>query len=247
MLNKDASLLDDWKVLATVAEREAFVAALEGASTALFNRSNISGINGFSDNINSVLSQRGLSLSDFKMLQEKRYDLMNITEKAHVDAIRNSITMPDGNTILQKVIPKNDIAKYITETNPYTQVGGFVSTVKDAKHLRTYDDIYNGMRLDYTANGLKPFQLTDGSCGVIRYKTPTPNLSIPKLPEVLGDLPYTGNGFTGGFKGRLGVPEWKSLYKTPNNGAELWEVFSNGTEVLRARFSTIKNKFIPIP
>ena len=29
MLNKDASLLDDWKVLATVAEREAFVVALE--------------------------------------------------------------------------------------------------------------------------------------------------------------------------------------------------------------------------
>ena len=28
---------------------------------------------------------------------------------------------------------------------------------------------------------------------------------------------------------------------------KLWEVFTNGTEILRARFSTIQNKFIPIP
>jgi hypothetical protein len=27
----------------------------------------------------------------------------------------------------------------------------------------------------------------------------------------------------------------------------LWEVFSDGTEVLKAKFSTAQNKFIPVP
>ena len=212
----------------------------------LFGKNAISGINGFSDNVASILSQQGLSLDDFKVLQQKRYDplIMSLDEIAHIDAIRNSIPMPNGTTVLQKVIPKNDIVKYTS--GQYTQIGGFVSTAKDAKHLNTFDDIYYGMRLDYTSNGIQPFSLSDGSCGVIRYKTSNPNLTVPKPPTETGVLPYTGNGFTGGNNGRLCVPEWKSPYNTPQDGAELWEVFSDGSEILRARFLATQNKFIPI-
>ncbi|MFV8333534.1 fibronectin type III domain-containing protein [Flavobacterium sp. GSP14] len=218
---------------------------LQGAGNSLFGRSIVNGINGFSDNVASVLSQRGLSLNDFKLLQQKRYDLMTIAEKAHIDAIRNSIPIPDGNTLLQKVIPKNQIQSFIDVPNDnFRKIGGFVSTAKDAKHLNTFEDVYQGMRLDYPGT---QFNLSDGSFGVIRYKTPNPNLTVPKLPEVTGDLPYTGNGFTGGNNGKLGAPEWKSPYNTPNEGSELWEVFSDGTEVLKAKFSTAQNKFIPVP
>ncbi|MFN7911688.1 MAG: hypothetical protein ACK5QC_07665 [Bacteroidota bacterium] len=217
-----------------------------GASC-VYGKNNISGINGFSDNINSLVSQRGLSLNDFKLLQQKRYEigLMTSIEKSHIDAIRDAIPIPNGSTILQKVIPKDDIIKYTS--GQYTQIGGFVTTAKDAKHLNSFDDIYYGMRLDYTtSSGIQPFKLSDGSCGVIRYQTPNPNLTVPKLPNETGALPYTGNGFTGGNNGRLGVPEWKSPYNTPNEGAELWEVFSDGSEILKAKFSSIQNKFIPI-
>jgi hypothetical protein len=221
-----------------------------GAGSTLYSKSYIASLNGFSDNISAILTQRGLSLEEFKLLQQKRYDplFMTPTEMAHIDAIRNSIPMPDGTTILQKVIPKNQIQNYIDLPNDnFRKVGGFVSTAQDAKHLITFEDIYYGMRLDYISNGLQPFHLTDGSCGVIRFKTTNPNLTVAKLPDVTGDLPYTGNGFTGGNNGKLGVPEWKSPYITPNEGAELWEVFSDGTEVLRATFSTSQNKFIPVP
>ncbi|MFC4263899.1 hypothetical protein ACFOWM_13480 [Ferruginibacter yonginensis] len=218
---------------------------LKGVGNSLFGRNIINGINGFSDNIATILSQRGLSLNDFKLLQQKRYDLMTIVEKAHIDAIRNSIPIPDGNTLLQKVIPKNQIQSFIDVPNDnFRKVGGFVSTAKDAKHLNTFEDVYQGMRLDYPGT---QFNLSDGSFGVIRYKTPTPNLTVPKLPEVTGDLPYTGNGFTGGNNGKLGTPEWKPPYNTPTEGSELWEVFSDGTEVLRAKISTAQNKFIPVP
>jgi len=104
--------------------------------------------------------------------------------------------------------------------------------------------VYQGMRLDYPGT---LFNLTDGSFGVIRYKTTNPNLSVPKIPDIMGDLPYTGNGFTGGNNGKLGVPEWKSPLNTPTEGSELWEVFSDGTEVLKGKFSIVQNKFIPVP
>jgi hypothetical protein len=201
-----------------------------------YAKKNITSINGFSDNIASILSQRGMSLDNFKLLQQKEYALMTNLERSEIDLIRNSIPIPDGNTILQKVIPKSDIAKYTS--GQYTQVGGFVSTAKDTKHLNTFEDIYQGMRLDYENT---VFRLSDGSCGVIRYKTTTPNMIIPKEP---GKFPYTGNGFTAGNNGRLGVSEWKSPYNTPIEGAELFEVFSDGTEVLRAIFSSSQNKFI---
>lgn len=169
---------------------------------------------------------------------------MTIAERANIDAIRNSIPIPDGNTLLQKVIPKSQISKYTS--GEYTQIGGFVSTAKDAKHLNTFEDVYQGMRLDYPGT---QFNLTDGSCGVIRYKTPTPNLDVPKLKGTPDDapLPFTGNGFTGGNNGKLGTPEWKSPFNTPTDGAELYELFSDGTEILQARFSSAQNKFIPIP
>lgn len=225
--------------------------AIEVVSTAgdlLFGRNVINGINGFSDNIASVLSQRGLSLTEFKLLQQKRYDLMTVPEKAHIDAIRNSIPMPDGNTLLQKVIPKSDIAKYLN--GQYKTVGGFVSTAKDAKHLSTFEEIYHGMRLDYQKlDGTYPFNLSDESCGVIRYKTSSPSLEVPKLTGTPDDapLPFTGNGFTGGDNGQLGVPEWNSPYYTPIEGAELYEVLTDGTEILRARFSSTQNQFIAVP
>ncbi|MFO0321358.1 MAG: hypothetical protein ACK504_02910 [Bacteroidota bacterium] len=36
-------------------------------------------------------------------------------------------------------------------------------------------------------------------------------------------------------------------FATPSDGAELWEVFSDGSEKLIARFSTSQNKFISEP
>lgn len=59
-------------------------------------------------------------------------------------------------------------------------------------------------------------------------------------------MPFTGHGFTSGSNERLGVPEWKSGYLTPDEGAELWEVYLDGSEILRAKFSSSQNKFISV-
>ncbi|MGX1927882.1 fibronectin type III domain-containing protein [Flagellimonas sp. 2504JD4-2] len=214
------------------------------AEGAKFGKSFINSLNGFSDDIASLASEQGLSIDDFKLLQQKRYDVMTPIEKGKIDAIRSEIPLPDGNTILQKAIPKADIAKYLRDTDPYYQVGGFVTTAKDAKHLSTFDDVYYGMRLDYDGTA---FNLSDGSFGVIRYKTPVPSAEVPRITGPKDKFPFTGNGFTSGNNGKLGVPEWKTPYNTPNDGAELWEVASDGTETIRAIFDSGQNRFIAVP
>ena len=213
----------------------------------IFGRSVISEINGFSDDIGRLAKKQGLSVDDFKRLQQKRYGKgMTPVERDKIDAIRNAIPMPDGNTILQKVIPKSDIQKYLSGQR--NQIGGFITTAKDAKHLNTFEDLYYGVRLDIKLDdGTRLFKLNDGSCGVIRYRTPKPKAKVARVVDGVGkklELPYTGSGFTGGKKGRLGVPEWTTPRNTPNDGAELWEVFSDGREVLRAKFSKTQNIFI---
>ena len=211
------------------------------------NRTSIASIKGFSDELAELLSKQGLTIDEFKILQQKTFENMTAPEKIKINAIRNSIQTPNYETLLQKVIPKSDIDKYLSGT--YKQVGGYVSTAKDAKHLQTYEDIYYGMRLDYKlSDGVSQnFYLSDESCGVIRYKTQqASSLEVPRYPKVNDPPPFTGHGFTSANNGRLTVPEWKSDYYTPDDGAELWEVHSDGSEILRAIFSKDENKFIPI-
>jgi hypothetical protein len=46
---------------------------------------------------------------------------------------------------------------------------------------------------------------------------------------------------------QLRTTKWKSPFNTPNEGAELWEVFADGSEILIAKFSASQNKFILVP
>jgi hypothetical protein len=220
-------------------------------STTQFSRATINGLNGFSNDIVTLAAQHDLTLEEFIVLEGKAAAEMTAAERSVINQIRNSISSPSSNTIMQKVISRTEIDQYLDGT--YSQIGGFVSTCTGTKHLTTYDDLYYGLRLDYKlSDGIsQKFHLSDGSCGVIRYTTPNVHQSrIPRSAVNGGvddaSLPYTGHGFTSGMNGRLGAPEWISPYLTPDDGAELWEVFSNGREVLRGRFSKMQNKFITV-
>ncbi len=212
----------------------------------LFGQNSIATLTGFVDDISNLAKSEGIDIERFKVLQQKSFDDLSINEKKIINNIRTKIPIPTTSTILQKVIAKEHIIKYLN--GDYKQIGGFVATASDSKHLKTYIDIYYGMRLDY--NDTK-FFLKDGSCGVIRYTVPNvSSIVIPKSVSNGGDvtnpMPFTGHGFTSGDHGRLGVPEFKSGYLTPDDGAELWEVFSDGREELKGVFSAGQNKFIPI-
>ena len=81
---------------------------------------------------------------------------------------------------------------------------------------------------------------------VIRFKSEdAPQILVIPTSEDI-DYPFTAQGFTSGNNGRLGIPEWNLLQRIDfEDGAELWEVFNDGRETLRAvykdgKFNTIK-------
>lgn len=59
----------------------------------------------------------------------------------------------------------------------------------------------------------------------------------------------SAHGFTSGKQGQLGVPEWhpgKGVDMAIGDGAELWEVFSDGREVLRGIYNTEVERFVKV-
>ena len=82
------------------------------------------------------------------------------------------------------------------------------------------------------------------NCNPIQIRRYPQILVIPTSEDM--DYPFTAQGFTSGNNGRLGIPEWNLLQRIDfEDGAELWEVFNDGRETLRAvykdgKFNTIK-------
>ena len=219
----------------------------DAVSVGRYSLSNISKERGFIDLLPDLLKKEGLTMDDFHYMMQKNVNALTEAEKAKLTRIRNAMPKPDANTVMQKVISKDAINDYLRKNKPYTTIGGHVTIAADAKHLRTYDDLYYGLRLDYLNDKGKLMNFVeDGSCGVIRFKAQSANEFVIPGEELLGSngYPYTAHGFTSGNNGRLGVPEWhvgEGKYATIKDGAELWEVYSDGREVLRAVFNN--NKF----
>ncbi|HTL83169.1 MAG TPA: hypothetical protein VL651_15755 [Bacteroidia bacterium] len=213
-----------------------------------FGPTYISSLSGFSDNLPALLAEHNLDMATFLQLEEKTAAELSVTQLETINAIRAEIGALNSNTVLQKCVPKCDIAKYLS--GEYTSVRGYVTTVADAKHLETYEDIYYGIRLDYPNT---KYSLGDGECAVIRFKASNAgDAYVPRSPannngSVLDAPPFTGHGFTGADHGRLGVPEWKMDGDFAlKEGAELWVVDSNGNQTLKAIYDGELHKFVPI-
>jgi len=107
------------------------------------------------------------------------------------------------------MIPESDIEKYMDGT--YTQVGVYVTRAEDVAQLKTYNDLYDSLRLDYLESAYKP--MSDDSIAVIRYTTSEPTkIEIPFSSEfggsTIGEPPFTGKGFTKETNGQI-IPEFK--------------------------------------
>ncbi len=197
---------------------------------------------GFVDLLPNLLKKEGLTMDDFRMLSQKRAEVLTNSEKLKLDNIRNALPTPNENTLIQKVIPKSDLEKWLDGT--YNQVRGSVTRATDAKHLKTYDDLYYGERLDYSGS---EFTKNIEECYVIRFKSAeTSSAQLPTSSEFAQyEYPFTAHGFTSGNNGRFGVPEWN--FKNGVNiedGAEMYKITNNGTEVLEAVYNLKEKKFI---
>ena len=170
-------------------------------------------------------------------------------EKEALKKVRDGLPELTPDTVMQKVIPVGDIQHYLS--GKYTALRGFITRFEDVPHLTTYDDIYNGLRLEYPGSEFVPD--VDDCMGVIRFKTKeTSKIFTPYKEEMggssIGAPPFTGNGFTSAENGRI-IPEFKCHADgrlKVLDGAQLIEIGRDGTEKILGIYSEGDKKFISI-
>jgi len=202
-----------------------------------YNHNAVLQLEGFGEEKAALLARLNVSEETFITLSTAKAWELEADEQTTLKNIRNEVSKPDKQTLLQKVLPLEDVPNYTN--NVYKTIGGFVAKAADVKSLVNMYDIYWGLRLDYT--GTK-FSETGTGYAVIRYySSTTSRLKIPFSPELGGTQPHEwpngGGGFTTSTLGEGGYPEWVSDdYNAPEEGAELYEITTLGKEQLRSVF-----------
>lgn len=219
-----------------------------------YNRLFMTTLSGFPEQKNDILSELQLADTTFIRLSTDSAWSLSPVDRDRLVAIRSAVSRPSAGTLLQKVIPLEDIATYMNNVYGGT-VGGFVCQAADVKSLSTMAEVYDGLRLDY--DGTK-FARDGAGYAVIRfYSEATAGLTIPYSPELGGTQPHEwpngGGGFTTSKLGQGGYPEWVMTgYTAPCDGAELYEVTPEGREILRSvysdgRWQTYESGYYPLP
>jgi hypothetical protein len=167
--------------------------------------------------------------------------------------VRTNLGSPAPGTTMQKIYSADDAIKLLDGTYAPNQVGGFVAAAPDTVALKTADQVFHGLGLDYAGN---PFQRADGTVGevfAVRFELDAPTaatLGVPMGPlEVQAGLPVTydagvgapggGNPFLGnGFVGKGGdavIPEIHLPNRTViGDRSEMYRIGADGSEQLFA-------------
>lgn len=198
----------------------------------------VKNMQGFGEEKAVLFKRMNLSEEEFiELSTDSAWALLPEEQKVLVN-VRNGVSKPDAQTLLQKIIPLEDLSTYMNNIYGGT-IGGFVAEAADVKSLHTMYDVYWGLRLDYEGTKFKE----DGAgYAVVRFYSDTaPLMKIPYSPELGGTQehvwPNGGGGFTTSKLGYGGYPEWvMNGYAAPKEGAELYEITPLGREILRSVF-----------
>ena len=172
---------------------------------------------------------------------------------------RNAVTVESG-TPMQRVITPQQVQDYLrgsSDGDPYfrpNETFGFTSRYEDVAHLRTPQDMFDGLGLDYEKT---PYRAEGDLLGpnqggtavndmhVLRYEAQSgDDVIVPRHSDLggSGDFdaqaadpgnPFTGNGYTSG-----GVPEFRTerAAQLPP-GSEIWRVDASGERHLVATYT----------
>lgn len=195
-----------------------------------YTRKAISKMNGFANVKKELLKSNGMKKKEFIAFSTDSAWALSAGDRERLRKFREGLAWPDSTVLLQKVIPMKDLPDYENNVKGGV-VGGFIAVAADVKSLKSLEDVYNGLRLDYSGTA---FSLEDEGYAVIRfYSSHTDSLYIPFGPELGGPQehawPNTGGGFTSSSLGKGGFPEWVFTTKyLPKEGAEIYWVDADG-------------------
>jgi hypothetical protein len=200
----------------------------------------------------------GLPMAEFQRLLAMPTDKLTDQQIQLLMEVRNKVPSLQRTTVMQKIVPAKYLPGFLSGT--VTGVGGCMSRMQDVVHLRTSDDIFNGLVLDYPKT---PFKLGEPVYAV-RFQA-DPNLvktayggnteqMLDHLREAHGlqnqpltkyDPPFTGHGFLGTSEHI--IPEYRAFDPVPfQDGDEIYRIGPDGVEELVAVFSSDAGKFIEV-
>ena len=87
-------------------------------ATSKYTLASISKERGFIDLLPNLLKKEGLTMDDFHYIMQKNVKALTEAEKAKLARIRNAIPKPNANTLMQKVIPKDEIKQLFKRSKP---------------------------------------------------------------------------------------------------------------------------------
>ena len=228
-----------------------------------FTAKKISSVPSFSDTCESVVRNNGFNtVTDFKSTIMKSYRELDEETFNNVIAIRNSIPDPTNDTVMQKVINPNYLDSYFEVQGQYSSsVSGSLAKLSDVQDLKTYTEVYNGLRLDYKGTPFVNPGTDNATMYAIRFTSDETQNNITKsvVSEALGNAnwepPYTGTGFISSAEkldftnfdginnfpaktvtnGNKCIPEYIAKNGVSlENGAEMYKITESGEEILYA-------------
>lgn len=227
-----------------------------------FTAKKIASTKSFTDTYGSIAKSNGFKTADeFKSATMKTYDeLEALGTLDNIKAMRNAIPDPTNTTVMQRVVAPKIAMEYLSGER--TTITGSVAKFSDTQGLKTYTDVYNGLRLDYTGENLfDDLGTKDATMYAIRFTSDDTTEKIVKSvrSSELGNLgweyPYTGTGFISSAskldigtkkpysileQGKTVIPEYVARNIDDGvalkEGAEMYKITDSGEEILYAIF-----------
>jgi len=201
-------------------------------------RTGVPGDAGSNARIDEFALAHGHDLGDLHDLRRTPADQLTPAQRDLLQELRRLIDPPAPGTPLVKVIPIDDVGKYLH--GPYSQVGGYVARATDLNPWGGLSQIVADARLDYTMSdgSPSPYQRPGATeYGFIEFRTPdAAMLEVPFSPEFGGTVtdgaPFTGSGFLGNLD-----DVWRPEYRASGRlsmmeGARLWIVGPDGPRLV---------------
>ncbi|WP_110181138.1 putative T7SS-secreted protein [Nocardioides solisilvae] len=191
---------------------------------------------------------------DIRDLVDKPVTDLTRAEIEQLVRARDEVTVAPG-TPMQRVITHQQVEDYLRgESNDKffepDQTFGYTARREDVEHLRTPQDLFDGLGLDYEGTehraagdlrGPNEGGTARDQIHVLRYEALGPDdVIVPRHSSFGSDgkdagfddiavdpkNPFTGNGYTSG-----GIPEFRTPQATQlTDGAEIWRVDASGQE-----------------
>ena len=236
-----------------------------------FTAKAISSIASFTDSCESIIRNAGFnSVEEFKSLSMNVYDdLVKNGRLADIQAVRNAIPDPTNETVMQKVISEETAKKYLNGIRD--SITGSVAKFSDVQNLKTYTELFNGLRLDYQGTDFVIPGTENAVMYAIRFTSDETEDQVVKsvrnavLDNAAWAYPYTGTGFISSAEildltnvpgtpikeGASLIPEYFAMAVegeavSLNNGAEMYKITESGDEILFAIYDKAKSIFTKI-